>query len=484
MDYSGFVFLKNEPAASETGILRSSVKSRLLKSFIPLTLILLVTNLVFFFLFFYYFSFHPPLILLLSAILLLVACTVNFLIVYEITKSVGGMLDGAIIERAKAQKKLLAQKLFYENILNKIPVDVAVYDESFKYIYCNPNTIPDEEEREWIIGRSDFDYCKLKNLNENIAIERETLFRKAVSSKFAISLEQNYKNEKGENKFTLRSIIPAENTVGLNTGNHSNTQSFISFGFDITSLKLQEEDLRHKNTELEKTNYELDRFVYSASHDLKAPLSSVLGLINLSKSETKEPNLMLYLDMMASSIVKLDKFIKDLIHFSRNTRKDVFISRVDFEKVISEGVDDLRYMEDADKVRLEKNIDPAVFWSDENRIGTIFNNLISNSVKYHNFSNDDPWIKINVRFHNEKAVIEVKDNGIGIDAGHLDKIFDMFYRATEQSQGSGLGLYIVKEMVRKVNGTIRVESEKGKGTTFIIELPDMLSQQNLNTVGA
>lgn len=233
---------------------------------------------------------------------------------------------------------------------------------------------------------------------------------------------------------------------------------------------------KRKNTEIEliHTNFELDSFVYKASHDLKAPLRSVMGLIKLAKIESKDLNLNVYLDMMNKSVLSLDLFIRDLTHFSRNSRMEVEGKIIDFEDIILDTIHNLRFMENAEKVEIiqDLNIDQE-FYSDKSRISTIISNLVSNAYKYHRFEENKPFIKISVTTSKENVIIVVEDNGSGIDTLHTDKIFDMFYRASEKSYGSGLGLYIVKSAINKLKGSITVESELSKGTKFKVVLPNL-----------
>lgn len=454
-------------------IFKGSMRARLMRSFIPLSIALVCTTLVFLAVLASHFGLNIPLYVMFSGLALLCVVVLNLVIVLDITQSVGTVLDNSLVEKNNAHQAMKEQKFFYENILNKIPVDVAVYDEDFNYTYCNPSTFADKSDREWIIGKSDLDFCNLRKLDPGIGEERKVMLEKAKRGKLAISVEQNYIDETGNPKYTLRTIIPAWDVKDPHWAQDGHSKQFISFGFDVTSLKIHEKTLSIKNKELEKANFELDRFVYSASHDLKAPLSSVLGLINLTKKETQEVGTIMYLGMMERSIQKLDKFIRDLINFSRNSRLEVKSEPLDFSKIISERVEELKYMENAPKVRLDKELSPEIFWSDEGRISTILNNLISNSVKYYNKESQDPWIKIDTKVKDDKAIIVVKDNGIGIERNHIDKVFNMFYRATEHSQGSGLGLYIVKEAVCRLDGTISVKSVPGKGTEFKIILPNL-----------
>jgi ligand-binding sensor domain-containing protein/anti-sigma regulatory factor (Ser/Thr protein kinase) len=215
--------------------------------------------------------------------------------------------------------------------------------------------------------------------------------------------------------------------------------------------------IEKRNKELNKINEELDKFVYSASHDLKAPLNSVLGLINIAKKDGATGSMPLYLQMIEQSIKKLERFIADIIDYSRNTSVEVISGVIDFQKII-----------DGKKIKIKGDGD---FKSDPRRLSVILNNLITNSIIYHDKSKDKKFIEVSVKYNKIRAIIVVKDNGTGIGKEHQVKIFKMFYRASENTKGSGLGLYIVKETLGKIKGTINVESDLGKGSKFTIELP-------------
>lgn len=243
---------------------------------------------------------------------------------------------------------------------------------------------------------------------------------------------------------------------------------------DISDLKVSKELLREKNQELKKINTELDRFVYSASHDLRAPLSSLLGLVNIAKMENTNSKIEGYLNLMRGSVSKLDGLIKDIIHFSRNARLDVEPELVDFSKIISENIENLQYLPGAKKIQIIKEITGRTdFQSDPKRIGILFNNLLSNAIRYHDMAKDEPFIKIAVNVEQETTTFEVSDNGRGIEEDYLENIFEMFFRAASDSQGSGLGLYIVKETVEKLKGSISVASQPMVGTTFSVQIPNL-----------
>jgi signal transduction histidine kinase len=232
-------------------------------------------------------------------------------------------------------------------------------------------------------------------------------------------------------------------------------------------------ELQDKNKELEKINFELDRFVYSASHDLRSPLTSVLGLLYLLRNEMQDSSALHYVDLMEESILKLDNIIRDIVAYSRNNRTQVQLEQVDLSEVVRDLSTGLRYLE-ADEVVLSDVIEiakPAALVTDRSRIQIILNNLISNAIKYRHIARK-PKIQIECKHADNKAIVTVRDNGVGIKDEHLTKIFDMFYRTSDQSSGSGLGLYIVKETVKKLGGTVAVNSEVNNGTIFTIVVPE------------
>lgn len=246
---------------------------------------------------------------------------------------------------------------------------------------------------------------------------------------------------------------------------------------DITEKSAIKNELKEQLDELKKTNNELDRFVYSASHDLRSPLKSMLGLSNMitegiSPDDSKQLEQM---GMMQSSIIKLDDFIEDILDYSRNARLKVRKKAIDFKKSIDEIMKNLIHMDGAEKIELRIEIDQKMeFISDKGRVNIVFSNLISNAIKYKDASKENAFIAIHVKCSNEFAIISIEDNGIGIDKNNLGRIFDMFYRATKKSTGSGLGLYIAKEAVEKVNGSMKIESELTHGTKFSITIPNQL----------
>ncbi|WP_350115715.1 MASE1 domain-containing protein [Fulvivirga sp.] len=239
----------------------------------------------------------------------------------------------------------------------------------------------------------------------------------------------------------------------------------------IDTRKKAEEKLQNTNDELVKRNVELDNFVYSVSHDLRAPIASMLGLVNLAKKEEDVVMKDMYFDMINGSAEQLDNFIKEILDQSQNARSDVKQVEVPFKEIIDETFKQLQHAaQDGKPVKRNVKIDlNKPFVSDPWRVKVILNNLISNAIRYRN--GKTPSIDIDVAKQNGNVHITVKDNGKGISKEHLNKVCDMFYRATDDGAGSGLGLYIVKETVDKLGGDLKIDSELGEGTTVSVSLP-------------
>ncbi|MES2730727.1 MAG: PAS domain S-box protein [Bacteroidota bacterium] len=378
----------------------------------------------------------------------------------ELKMMLGYGLD--ITERMLAEEKVRESEQLLQSINSNIQVGICRSTMANQLIYVNEGfakLFGFGSVQEVLQTAPEYLYENIIDLNKlmestNKVVNRELIFQKKDGSFF----------------WGLISITKIED---------NNSQVFYDGVMrDITELKQSEELLRYKNAELEKTNAELDRFVYSASHELRAPLTSMLGLIGISKMEQPDSQQVTYLNMMEQSVNRLDRFIQDIIHYSRNSRLDIQPEVINFHELIKETLEDLNYMQVIENIDKIINIESSTeYKSDKGRLRVILNNLVSNAIRYHRLMQEHPYIQIDVRVNPEKAIMEVSDNGQGISAEHLDKIFDMFYRASNSAKGSGLGLYIVKETLVKLQGTITVKSEYKKGTTFTLEIPNMSSEQ-------
>lgn len=244
-----------------------------------------------------------------------------------------------------------------------------------------------------------------------------------------------------------------------------------------SNRQVQEEMLRKQNSELTKINKELDSFVYSVSHDLRSPLTSILGLVNAAKMDNtnSKDKIYNYFDMIERSVLKLDDTLKEILDYSRNARGELIIKEIDLEKLIEKSLEQLKHLSGFNTIRKQIDIHGhTALYSDEFRLSVIIANLISNAIKYHDENKSNQFINVTATITPAHATLVFHDNGTGINSDYLRNIFNMFYRATDRSQGAGLGLYIVKEMVEKLGGTIIINSELGKETLISITIPNKL----------
>jgi PAS domain S-box-containing protein len=325
----------------------------------------------------------------------------------------------------------------------------------------------------------------------------ESIFKVFTKTDYP-NLEQNLKRALAGEDFSIEMTLPTKNVVEVSYSPVKDVDGKITgaaaFVRDVTlrkqneqkiralneelinqnwKLEAREQDLKMTMEELSERNFELDQFMYKTSHDLRSPLSSVLGLINLAKLDSEKERVGEYLDKIEGRIIKLDEFVRSMLSYAKVSRAEITTSEVLLEELIMSCIKELEYLENFKKVKVSiKCKNKVKFRSDEMTLKLIAGNIVSNAFKYYN-SNVKSHLNITIDINTMRAAITFEDNGIGIHKEYLDKIFDMFFRATEKSEGSGLGMYIVKQAVDKLKGTINITSEYGVGTTIKLVIPNL-----------
>lgn len=344
-------------------------------------------------------------------------------------------------------------------IIELVPHPIFLKDNKGKYILVNnaqaqlfDTTIHN------LLGKDDSHF--IKDDNELRGIQESDL--KVTLLKEIVTLpEQTITHLDGTTRILHTTKVPF-------ISNFDKVVNILGVSIDLTEVKNAEQELR-------KINFELDSFVYRASHDLRAPLCSITGLLNLIKREKDPLIINECIEQAKSSVKRLDSFIADLTNFSRNNRLRIISSKINFTEIVNECLESLKFMDNAEAIHIYLCIEERYeYYSDENRLKIIFMNLISNAIKYHTLEKDNPFLKITIRTSETGAIIEIEDNGSGIEASYHQKIFEMFFRASEKSFGSGLGLYIVKQVVDRLNGKIELKSALNQGTLFKIALPNQI----------
>ena len=227
-------------------------------------------------------------------------------------------------------------------------------------------------------------------------------------------------------------------------------------------------DKKKQMAELERLNQEIDKFIYHSSHDMRSPLTTILGLTHLIALEQPAAVIGEYNTMIRAQVNHLDTLLKSLVNITFNKTEPLY-EAIDFEKELEVILREFRHT--YHQIRVETTVEGNErFFSDPARIHIILKNLISNAFRFHDPHSSEPALKITIAVDALHTIIRVEDNGIGIDQECVDNIFTMFYKAERGS--TGLGLYIVKSMVDKLGGTIAVASRRWEGSVFTVRLPN------------
>lgn len=376
----------------------------------------------------------------------------------EVIRLVGSSID--ITDKKRAEEKVASLKQFYESIINHLPNKIAVFNASCELIYfnqamsdCNPF---------WgdFLFKSIYDVHP-EETNQTTVNKLIFHIQNAINSKSAVKYEEVIVKDENEIEL-LNTVLPFFREDKL--------EYIILSGVDISELNKIQKDLLKNNFELQKVNSELDNFVYRVSHDLRSPLLSIKGLISLIDFEEVNPSLAEYIKLIENSASRMDSSIQDILEYSRNSRLEVKHEEVNLKEMVFEIFDDTKYSADS-KIDLiyESSISDNII-TDKFRIGVLLKNLIGNSVKYKR-NNVNSFVKFSLTKKNKMITITITDNGKGIEKESLSKVFEMFYRGCSDSVGSGLGLYICKEIIEKLEGTITLKSKYGLGTEINIKLP-------------
>lgn len=379
-------------------------------------------------------------------------------------RRINNLLVAEARKREKITDDLRKSEVRFKAALSKAPIVVFNQDTQLTYtwIYENSNSI--QHHFASYLGKTDAELFHAKEAEPMIAAKQQVL-QTGVGATQEIQVTVSRKK--------LSYVLTIEPVFDRNR----RVKGITCAAYDITDRKKTEEVLRHTLKELKKRNHELDNYVYKVSHDLRAPLVSILGLINLTKMDEDPATVRNYLGLIENRVSKLDDFIKSVLNHSRTLNSEIIIKRIDFEQIINECIEELRYLPNLQKLRVEINVNRETeFCSDELRITIVLKNFVSNAIKYLNRHVEQSFLRFQIDITDQQAKIVIEDNGMGIEEQYIPKIFDMFFRATPQSDGSGLGLYIVRQTVERLEGSVTVESKLGVGTTFRLLLPNFKVQ--------
>ena len=358
-----------------------------------------------------------------------------------------------------------------------IPEDI----ENIIWVYKNFKSLSQFKKAIGIWKAADQLVISLEDQGKKIdeRIKRNIVFSTAEKEQLARNIDRTCKllTQKG-NEFdatlTENSRLVNKTLLTINT-----LMAFIIFicivGISVKyihKLSVLQKDTMAQNKILLQTNEEMDLFTHSVSHDLRSPITSLMGIITLAEVEEDHKQRNEYFSLMRRILTRQDDFILKIIQFSKNKRTDLHIQEIHLPSFFEHLVQDLEHSGDI-KIDLKLNIEDITISIDAFRLDIICRNLISNAIKYADPEKEKAFISISVKVAQGMLSLIFEDNGIGIQQKHQAKIFNMFYVTTHHNKGSGIGLYLVKEMINKLDGEINVNSSNGEGSVFSIKIPTL-----------
>lgn len=366
----------------------------------------------------------------------------------------------ASLTQAKESLKLSEEK--YRKIVEE--AGDVVYSSDYKgyFTYINPMSekLTGYPEKE-LIGKHFSEIIDPEWKDKVASFYKEQFDNKIRETLFAFPII----TKSGEKKWVEQTVI--QQKVGDRITGH---QAIVR---DITDRKKIEQEIKQKSEELVRSNQELEQFAYVASHDLQEPLrtiSNFVGLLQKTEYGKKNDDSNNYLNFIISATSRMQNLIKDLLDYSR-VGKSITFSIVDCNAILKDVLAGMNAAIKESNAKITFDILPKLKGNDV-QLKQVFQNLISNSIKFRE-KDSVPEIKITVEEKPTEYLFAVKDNGIGIDEKHINKLFVLFQRLHPETEypGTGIGLATSKKIVLLHGGKIWVESKLGEGSTFYFTLP-------------
>jgi PAS domain S-box-containing protein len=384
----------------------------------------------------------------------------------------GGHTDGPSHEEFKRiTEQLDRQKAFYENILNKLPTDIAVFDAEHRYLFVNPGAISKEEYRKFIIGKDDYEYAAYRNRDISVAHGRRAKFLEAKESGKEIRWEDSLRDPQGNMITHMRRMFPVYDDNG-------DLSMVIGFGIDITDRKIMEEKQAMLVRQLSTQNTQLIDFCSIVSHNLRAPLVNISMLVDFIEASEDPAEQKLLIGKLRPVVDNLHATFNELVE-SIQIRQDVEIKREDvcLKECMKRTLVGLATEINRLGAKIETDFrEAAVIHFPPQYLYSIIHNLISNSLKYH-YPGRQPAIHVRTRVMDDKIILSVSDNGLGIDLEkHRENFFKIGKVFHRHPNAKGFGLYMTKTQVEAMGGRIWVESVPNEGSVFYIEFQNVIKQ--------
>ena len=383
--------------------------------------------------------------------------------------AVVGIKITQIRERQVRQTEIEKQRLFYEQILNNIPADIAVFNKEHRYLFVNPQGIRNPELRAWIINKNDEEYCDYRGRPYSIFQERRAAFNRAIETQLQAEWEEELINPTGETENHYRKMFPVVNEQGQ-------VDLVIGYGMNITTIKQAQAVLQRAKQEAEANAQAKEAFLARVSHELRTPMNGILGLADLLQRTVLDEKQEQYAQLLRHSAQSLVAIVNEVLDIEKigSGKMELHPEVFDLRERMQGLLDLCREPAQRKGLLLTLQVEEALstfYNGDVNRISQILGNILSNALKF----TDSGSVQLVVEADVSGICFRVADTGIGIEADSLEKIFEPFVQARSRGQtdrpGTGLGLTICKELSELMGGRIEVESKLGAGSTFRLYLP-------------
>ena len=378
-----------------------------------------------------------------------------------------------VTARVRAEREVARLKNFYEQVLDAMPVQLAVFDRELRYLHVTPSAITEPATRQWIIGRTDREFCERRGLSPAIAEARVARVREALESGRSSTFEESFTDRAGELRHFVRFVHPVADDAGQ-------VVAALGYGLDITDRKRFEEQLTAANLAIAESARARERFLASISHEIRTPLNAVIGMTFLLDETVLGSEQESYLAAIRFSADTLLSLINDVLDTSKLEAGGVELESIPFrlDGLLRDLAGATRFDAERKGLRLELEVGPGLevpLLGDPTRLRQVLINLVSNAVKF----TDEGTIGISARAGAPVAgrvpvVLTVSDSGIGIAPDKRGLIFEPFAQESADTSrrfgGTGLGLTIVQQIVRRMGGEVTVADREGGGSVFQVRV--------------
>lgn len=383
--------------------------------------------------------------------------------------SAGGISTGRdITDRRRAEDEIARQKAYFEDILDSLDAGIVVFDPAGRFEYVSASAVHEPEIRSWVIGRTQEEYGKAKNLPRALIDMRKQSLFQAIRERSPNQFEQEVRKLDGATLQMLRRIVPIMDENG-------EMQRLVAFSVDITDRKAAEVAMQAAKEEAERANRAKSEFLSRMSHELRTPMNAILGFAQLLERKGVPPDQMKHLGHILKGGRHLLALINEVLDLARieSGRLALSLEPVAVNEVIHEAMDLVRPLANAsgNELLFEAAAGPQVFASaDRQRLSQVLLNLLSNAIKYNRAGGQ---VRIRAETVEEGVRIRVKDHGRGMREEQLDQLFVPFARLgaeDTETEGTGLGLALSRRLAEAMGGQLMLEQTGAEGSTFRLDL--------------